>query len=86
MRYTFEDYQTAADLIKDRLQGFVPEIALVLGSGLGDMADQAEDPTIVPYGEIPCFSVSTAPGHKGRLVFGSLAGKNVAVMQGRFHA
>ena len=86
MRYTFEDYQTAADLIKDRLQGFVPEIALVLGSGLGDMADQAEDPTIVPYGEIPGFSVSTAPGHKGRLVFGKLAGKNVAIMQGRFHA
>lgn len=59
---------------------------MILGSGLGDMADLAEHPMVIPYGEIPGFSVSTAPGHKGQLVFGTLAGKNVAVMQGRLHA
>lgn len=59
---------------------------MILGSGLGDMADLAENPIVIPYKEIPGFSVSTAPGHKGQLVFGTLAGKNVAVMQGRLHA
>lgn len=86
MRYTFQDYQTAAKAIEDRLQGFTPEIAMVLGSGLGDMAELAENPIVIPYGEIPGFSVSTAPGHKGQLVFGTLEGKAVAVMQGRLHA
>lgn len=50
------------------------------------MADLAENPIVIPYKEIPGFSVSTAPGHKGQLVFGTLAGKRVAVMQGRLHA
>lgn len=82
MRYTFSDYQKAADAVKQKLGGFQPEVAMILGSGLGDMADLAEHPIVIPYGEIPGFSVSTAPGHKGQLVFGTLAGKNVAVMQG----
>lgn len=86
MRYTFQDYKIAANAIGQRLQGFTPEIAMVLGSGLGDMAELAQDPIVIPYGEIPGFSVSTAPGHKGQLVFGTLEGKNVAVMQGRLHA
>lgn len=86
MRYTFQDYQIAAKAIEDRLQGFTPEIAMVLGSGLGDMAELAQNPIVIPYGEIPGFSVSTAPGHKGQLVFGTLEGKAVAVMQGRLHA
>lgn len=86
MRYTFTDYQRAADLVASRLNGFRPEVAMILGSGLGSMADLAENPIVIPYGEIPGFSVSTAPGHKGQLVFGTLAGKNVAVMQGRLHA
>lgn len=86
MRYTFSDYQKAADAVKQKLGGFQPEVAMILGSGLGDMADLAEHPMVIPYGEIPGFSVSTAPGHKGQLVFGTLAGKNVAVMQGRLHA
>ena len=86
MRYTFDDYRLAAEAISAKLQGFAPEIAMVLGSGLGDMADLAENPTVIPYGEIPGFSVSTAPGHKGQLVFGTLLGKRVAVMQGRLHA
>lgn len=86
MRYTFADYQQAAQRISDRLGNFRPEVAMVLGSGLGDMADMAENPMVIPYGEIPGFSVSTAPGHKGQLVFGTLGGKSVAVMQGRLHA
>lgn len=85
MRYTFEDYKTAADLVRQSLGSFVPEIAMVLGSGLGDMAELVEAPICIPYGEIPGFSLSTAPGHMGRLVFGSLEGKKVAVMQGRLH-
>lgn len=62
-----------------------PDFALILGSGLGELADKAQNATIVPYSEIPGFPVSTAPGHKGNLVFGTLGGKSVVLMQGRFH-
>lgn len=62
-----------------------PEFALILGSGLGALADKAENTTVVPYHDIPGFPVSTAPGHKGNLVFGTLGGKSVVLMQGRFH-
>lgn len=86
MRYTFADYRKAADVVAERLGDFQPEVAMILGSGLGNMADLAENPIVIPYKEIPGFSVSTAPGHKGQLVFGTLAGKQVAVMQGRLHA
>lgn len=64
---------------------FVPEIALILGSGLGDMAEKAEDKIAIEYKEIPNFPVSTVQGHKGRLVFGSMKGRKVVFMQGRFH-
>lgn len=86
MRYTFADYRQAADVAASRLGDFRPEVAMILGSGLGSMAELAEDPIVIPYGEIPGFSVSTAPGHKGQMVFGTIMGKNVAVMQGRLHA
>ena len=62
-----------------------PEIALILGSGLGQLAHDVEDAVVIPYAEIPHFPVSTAPGHAGNLVFGRLGGKNVVLMQGRFH-
>ena len=62
-----------------------PEIGLVLGSGLGALADMLEDPCFIPYQDIPHFAVSTAPGHQGRLVLGRLAGKTLLCMQGRFH-
>jgi purine-nucleoside phosphorylase len=65
--------------------GIVPEIALILGSGLGDMAEEVEGKTTIDYKDIPNFPVSTVQGHKGRLVFGTLSGKKVAFMQGRFH-
>ncbi|HOX45064.1 MAG TPA: purine-nucleoside phosphorylase [Myxococcota bacterium] len=63
----------------------VPELGLVLGSGLGFLGDQVEAATVVPYGELPGLPVSTVPGHAGRLVLGRLSGRPVVVMQGRFH-
>lgn len=61
------------------------DIALMLGSGLGHLADTVTDPVIIPYGEIADFPVSTAPGHKGQFVIGQLFGRRVVVMQGRLH-
>ena len=71
--------------IEAKLGGGKPVIGLVLGSGLGDMADSLTDPVIIDYHDIPHFPVSTVPGHKGRLVIGELEGKTVLCMQGRFH-
>ena len=85
MKYTFEQYKESADYIKSKLGGFVPSVAMVLGSGLGYLGDEVENAISVEYGDIPNFKASTAPGHKGRLVFGLLEGKKVAVMQGRMH-
>ena len=63
----------------------VPQIAIILGSGLGLMADHISDQLVIPYAGIPNFKRSTAIGHKGNLIFGTLGGKNVMAMQGRFH-
>jgi len=65
--------------------GQKPELGLILGSGLGVLADEIENPIAIPYNEIPHFPVSTVEGHKGQLVIGTLSGKIVAAMQGRFH-
>lgn len=62
-----------------------PELGLILGSGLGDLADEIEAPVAIPYADIPHFPVSTVEGHAGRLVLGTLEGKKVIAMQGRFH-
>jgi purine-nucleoside phosphorylase len=85
MGFVFENYKESADFIKTRLGGFAPEVAMILGSGLGFLGDEVEDAVAIDYGDIPHFKVSTAPGHKGRFVFGLLEGKRVAVMQGRTH-
>ena len=61
------------------------DCAIVLGSGLGDLAQKIENPVIIKYADIPHFPISTVPGHAGRLVIGRLAGKTVLCMQGRFH-
>ena len=74
----------AAEYLRARLPAR-PDLALVLGSGLGGRADRIEDPVYIPYGQIPHFPVSTAPGHAGRFVFGRLSGRMVLCMQGRFH-
>ena len=83
--YTFVQYQESADAIRAKIGDFRPAVAMVLGSGLGYLGDLVENAVVVPYGEIPHFKVSTAPGHKGQLVFGQLNGCDVAVMQGRMH-
>ena len=83
--FTFADYQESADYLRVQLAGFAPEALLVLGSGLGFLGEQVESPVYVRYGDIPHFHASTAPGHEGRFVFGTLRGRRVAVMQGRMH-
>ena len=67
------------------LKGRKPEVGIVLGSGLGKLADQIEDPLVIPYAKIPGFPVSTAIGHKGNFIVGNLGGKCVIAMQGRIH-
>ncbi len=85
MNYTFAQYQESADFIRSKIGSFAPKVAMVLGSGLGFLGDVVERPVCVSYHDIPHFKASTAPGHKGQLVFGTLAGQPVAVMQGRMH-
>ena len=62
-----------------------PEIVIILGTGLGGIIESLADETGFPYEEIPNFPRATVPGHRGNLIFGALSGKNVAVLQGRFH-
>ena len=84
--YTYQQYQESAAALRDILGAFSPKVLLILGSGLGALGDEVEHPVVVPYEQVPHMKHSTAPGHKGRFVFGKLAGQDVAVMQGRLHA
>ena len=78
-------YQVAADYIRQQAGGYTPLVGIVLGSGLGRLADRIEQPVVIPYRDIPGFPVSTAVGHKGNFIIGRLGGKTVIAMQGRFH-
>ncbi len=78
-------HEESARFIRARLQGRAPSILMILGSGLGYLGDAAQDAVAIPYSEIPHFRPSTAPGHAGRLVCGTLAGRCVLIMQGRMH-
>ena len=71
--------------LQEDLQGRKPELGIVLGSGLGRLADSIEDPIVIPYRTLPGFPVSTAVGHKGNFIVGKLGGKTVMAMQGRIH-
>lgn len=82
--FTLAHYDEAAAFIRTCSQ-HRPAIGLVLGSGLGPLADQIEEATSIPYVEIPHFPISTVAGHAGRLVIGKLGGATVCAMQGRFH-
>lgn len=85
MSEIYEKLEKAYKAVRARTD-FVPEIALVLGSGLGAFADEKVDEVIsIPYSEIEGFPTSTVPGHKGKFVFGTVGGVKVAVMQGRVH-
>ncbi|XP_071079875.1 purine nucleoside phosphorylase-like isoform X2 [Haliotis cracherodii] len=82
--YTYEDIQRIAQAILTRTR-HRPVLGIICGSGLGGLADMVEDSDTIPYSEIKDFPVSTVPGHMGYLVFGTLSGKPVVLMRGRFH-
>ncbi len=79
-----EKINEARDFIQTKIS-VMPTIGLVLGSGLGSLADEVQNPVKINYEDIPHFPVSTVEGHAGRLVVGSIEGKYVMIMQGRFH-
>ena len=72
------------DYIQNKIKTFKPKLGIILGSGLGDFADNIEGVRI-KYSDIPGFETSTVAGHKGQLVFGEVFGKNTVIMQGRYH-
>ena len=73
------------DFIKSKTNGFEPEVGIVLGSGLGGLVNVIDTQYSIPYAEIPNFPVSTVAGHQGKLILGTLSGRRVVAMQGRFH-
>lgn len=80
-----EDINKAVEYIRAHSQNAKPEVGIVLGSGLGKLADKISDSVVIPYKDIPGFPSSTAIGHKGNIIIGQLGGKTVIAMQGRFH-
>jgi purine-nucleoside phosphorylase len=81
---TMEDIDRAGNAIRSHIN-IEPEIGMILGTGLGDLADSVEDAVIIPTPQLPGWPISTVQGHKGRLVIGTLQGKKVLVLQGRTH-
>lgn len=79
-----EQINQTANYLRTRVAD-MPRIAIILGTGLGGLRNHIEDQVIIPYTEIPNFPVSTVEGHSGNLIIGSLGGKRVIAMQGRFH-
>lgn len=79
-----ERINQTADYLRSKVAD-MPEIAIILGTGLGSLVDHITDKLYIPYKEIPNFPVSTVEGHSGNLIFGMLGGKRVMAMQGRFH-
>jgi purine-nucleoside phosphorylase len=86
MDYTYEYFKKSADFLKEKIGDFEPEIGIILGSGLGDYDKKVENPITIPYEEIPNFLISTAPDHAGKLIFGTIEGRRVCCMSGRFHS
>jgi purine-nucleoside phosphorylase len=82
--HTFDRVAASAAFVRQRWP-HTPDVALILGTGLGKLAHEIEQPVVIEYPEIPDFPVSTVESHAGRLVCGMLAGKRVVAMQGRFH-
>jgi purine-nucleoside phosphorylase len=81
----FDQATRASEYLREKLGELTPRIGIVLGSGLGAVAEAVASPVLVPYGEIPHFPQSTVEGHSGRIVAGTLGGVPVVVMQGRVH-
>lgn len=84
MNYSRDDYENALAVIRQHTE-IEPEIGLVLGSGLGSLADTIEDAVVIPYEKIPLWPVSTVHGHGGNLILGRLEGRRVFAQQGRAH-
>ncbi|TAE00013.1 MAG: purine-nucleoside phosphorylase [Bacteroidetes bacterium] len=84
MQITFKYIQDAADYIQSRSK-IKPEFGIILGTGLGSLVNDLEIDTIIEYEKIPHFPISTVESHTGKMILGKLSGKNVIVMQGRFH-
>ncbi len=82
----YDQVVEAAEFLRGMLGGLAPRVGLVLGSGLGAVADAVSNPIFIPYAEIPHFPQSTVEGHSGRIVAGLLGGVPVVVMQGRVHS
>ena len=78
--FVYEDYEKSAKYISNRLGNIKPKIAIVLGSGLGDLCDEIEDRIVINYSKIPNFPVSTVEGHAGELIIGKISGKDIIAM------
>lgn len=81
---TLAQFDQAANFIRQRITRH-PRVAIILGSGLGSLANAVEEPIYIPYQAIPSWPPSTVPGHQGRLVIGHIAERDVLIMQGRVH-
>lgn len=82
----YEKIVEAADYLRGRIGGQKPEVGIILGSGLGKLADKIENAVAVSYKEVPGMPAATALGHKGNFIVGQLGGKTVIAMQGRYHS
>lgn len=80
----FQKIEETVEFLKARITS-KPEIGIILGTGLGGLVNEIEISQTIPYQDIPNFPVSTVAGHKGQLIFGTMAGKQIMAMQGRFH-
>lgn len=80
-----EKIKQTAEFLQAQVKGEMPKLAIILGSGLGNLVDYIEDKQVIAYKDIPNFPVSTVEGHSGNLIFGTLSGRRVMAMQGRFH-
>ena len=78
------EIKEAGEYIKKKI-GKTPQIAVVLGSGLGALVNEIEEPLVLDYGDIPGFPVTTVEGHDGKLIFGKIGDKYILAMKGRFH-
>jgi purine-nucleoside phosphorylase len=85
MQKQMQQLQEATDFLIQQTNSFAPDFGIILGTGLGDLVREIKIRYSLPYDEIPHFPVSTVESHSGKLIFGQLAGRNVVVMQGRFH-
>lgn len=84
MDYSYEYFKVSADYVKS-IVPYEPEIGIILGSGLGNFAENIQNQIVIDYKDIPNFLVSTVQSHAGKLIFGELEGKKVVCMKGRFH-